>query len=75
MIPKITKKVPILDPKMGSKMAQNFGQRLRANPARAILEALGPNKLPRWPRGAQDSPKLAQKGSQDASKTAQDGLK
>ena len=60
---------------MDPKIAKNGEGGAHENPAGAILEAPGPNMLPRWPRVAQDSPKLAQKGSQDVPKVAQDDLR
>ena len=75
MTPKITKNKRILVPKMVSKMIQDGDTEAQANPAGAILEALGPNVSPRWRRIAQDSPKLAQSGSQGAPKMVQDGFK
>jgi hypothetical protein len=46
---------------LGPKMAQDGDTGAHKNPARAILESLGPNMLPRCSRVAQDSPKWAQK--------------
>ena len=60
---------------MGSKIAKNAGAGARDNPDGAILEAVGPNVPPRWPRVAQDSPKMAQSKSQGAPQIFQDGFK
>ena len=76
MTPKTSKKYPTLGPKLEPKIHQIGG------PGRGEIldawfqKALGPKKVQngsRWPQGAQDSPKLAQKGSQDSSKMGQIG--
>ena len=62
MTPTFTKNKQIMVPKMGPKIVRNGGAGAQANPAGAILESLDPNMPPRWPRVAQDSPKLAKVG-------------
>ena len=78
MSPSFTKNKQILIPKMGPEIVRNDEGGAQANPAGAILESLESNMPPRWPRVAQDSPKLAQSRSQEPPKwskmvqTAQD---
>ena len=64
MSPSFIKNKQTLVPKMGPEIVRNGEAGSQANPAGAILESLDPNMPPRWPRVAQDIPKLAQSRSQ-----------
>ena len=64
MNPSLTKNNQILISKEGPEMVRHGEGGAQANPAGAILESLESNMPPRWPRVAQDSPKLAQSRSQ-----------
>ena len=75
MTPIFIKNKLISSPKMDAKFVQKGDGGAHENPAGAILEALGPNMLPRWPRVAQDSPKLAQSRSQGAPKMVRHDFK
>ena len=61
--------------KMFSKITQKRGSGWVQNGPKQLLVPRGTQDRLRWPQVAQDSPKLAQKGSQDDPKLAQDGFK